>query len=135
MNEVIEHVKAENAKTKAWIAEDPENRWAGFYSEDPEWWINERNVETMEDFHRWTMESTISDLHKDVYGFRPRSMNVSEMTFEELETEYNELVGQLDMQFEREKKFVEEENARIEQVCKDLNIARETYDRWMKEAA
>ena len=30
--ELLNHVKAENAKTIAWVKEDPKNRWAGMSS-------------------------------------------------------------------------------------------------------
>jgi len=29
MQELLNHIKAQNVKTRAWVAEDPKNRFAG----------------------------------------------------------------------------------------------------------
>ena len=43
LKELIAEIKSRNIKTKAWVAEDPKNRWAGLYPEDEAHWV-ERGV-------------------------------------------------------------------------------------------
>jgi hypothetical protein len=47
------------------------------------------------------IDATYSDLHKDVYGFRPRGVNFE--TQEEYDAEYERLVRQLDVVMEDER--------------------------------
>ena len=46
MLELIKEIKSRNIKTKAWVAEDPKNRWAGLYVEDEAHWV-ERGITTL----------------------------------------------------------------------------------------
>ena len=70
MNELQAHIEAENAKTRAWVAEDPENRWAGEMCSDPEHWAR-YDIYTIGQYEQYNMDCSYSDLHKDVYGCRP----------------------------------------------------------------
>jgi len=71
MNELVAHIKAENAKTAAWVAEDPENRWAGYVVEDLAHWA-EYNIHTVAEYEQYMLDVSYSDLYKEVYGVRPR---------------------------------------------------------------
>ena len=51
MLELIKEIKSRNIKTKAWVAEDPKNRWAGLYIEDEAHWV-ERGITTLADLER-----------------------------------------------------------------------------------
>ena len=51
MKALINEIKARNIKTKAWVAEDPKNRWAGLYPEDEAHWV-ERGITTLEALER-----------------------------------------------------------------------------------
>jgi len=133
MNKLIAHIKAENAKTQTWLDEDPKNRWAGFYSEDVSWW-KDQGVETMDDFDRWIMLSTISDLHKDAYGFRPHGVNYDEYTTSELIKEYDYFVKIIEDTERLENELRAKDEADIKSACENLNIDRGTYDRWMEAA-
>ena len=42
------------------------------------------------------MRAEFSDLHKDVFGIRPHHIDISAMTDEEFEIEYNELLDLLE---------------------------------------
>lgn len=98
------YLRDRNAKTEAWVAEDPDNRWAGTYTEDLAHW-DEIGVRTVRDFIRYEMESTIWDLYKDVTGCRPRHMDFASMSFEDLDREYSYLVSQLDRQMDSDEDF------------------------------
>ena len=45
MLKLIKEIKSRNIKTKAWVAEDPKNRWAGLYPEDEAHWIRQKEVD------------------------------------------------------------------------------------------
>lgn len=112
---LAEHLRSLNAKTLAWIAEDPNNRWAGLYVEDLSHWA-EMGILTVRDFKRYEMESTIWELYKDVTGCRPRHMDFSKMSYEELEKECDYLWRQMDAQIEADAEWkCREEEFRLEQ--------------------
>lgn len=108
------YLAALNAKTLAWVAEDPANRWAGLLTEDLSHWA-EYGVFTVAQFKRWEMETNIREFAKDVYGFRP-SYDFASMTDEDLEKEFdylakaNERAIAADAEWERQ-----EEEYRLEQ--------------------
>lgn len=79
-----EYIEAENKKTQAWIDEDPKNRWSTFYAPASHYEKN-YGIKTVDEFKRMMLINDISDLHKDIYGFRPREFNFDEMTTKELE--------------------------------------------------
>lgn len=113
---LAQYLRDRNAQTEAWVAEDPDNRWAGTYTEDLAHWA-EIGVLTVRDFHRYEMETSIWDLYKDVTGCRPRHMDFKSMTFEELEKEYNYLLSQMDRAIAEQEEYmreIEEEEARWE---------------------
>lgn len=83
MTSLAQYLADRNAATLAWVAEDPANRWAGTYTEDLAHWA-EIGVLTVRDLLRYEMECQYSDLHKEAYGFRPRGVNFSDWTYEEL---------------------------------------------------
>ena len=94
---LAEYLAERNAATRAWVAEDPDNRWAGTYTEDLAHWA-EIGVLTILDLWRYEMETQYSDLHKEVYGCRPRGVNFSSMSYEELADETDYLMTQLENQ-------------------------------------
>jgi len=112
---LAEHLAALNAEKLAWIAEDPDNRWTGLYMEDLAHWA-EIGVLTVRDFKRYELESTIWELYKDVTGCRPRHMNFSDMSYEELERECDLLYRMLEDEIKREEEWQrQEEEYRLEQ--------------------
>ena len=72
MTDLLTHLKTENDKTLAWVAEDPSNRWAVTYTEDLEHWAS-LGVTTVEDLELYEFQCNYSDMYKYVYGFRPRN--------------------------------------------------------------
>ena len=100
-----QYLRERNAATEAWVAEDPDNRWAGMYTEDLAHWA-EIGVLTVRDFMRYEMETQFSDLHKDVYGFRPRGVNLSEWTYEKLVDETDYLMRELEEQASYEAEYL-----------------------------
>tara|TARA_R110000868_G_scaffold245626_6_gene502198 strand:+ start:4585 stop:4935 length:351 start_codon:yes stop_codon:yes gene_type:complete len=76
------HIEAQNAKSAAWVAVDPANRFAGMVVSDPIHWAKNYNVKSVAEYEFEMALSTYSDCYKDCHGFRPR-MNFT--TLEEIE--------------------------------------------------
>jgi hypothetical protein len=88
------HLNAIRTRTEAWVAEDPQNRWACYPVDDAEFWANQ-GITTVEAFEHDSLVGQISDQYKGVNGFRPSHMNLRDMTLaelralsEQLQTEY-----------------------------------------------
>jgi hypothetical protein len=98
--ELINHIEAENAKTKAWIAEDPSNRGAGLYPTDVRYW-EDRGIFTMAQLEREDLITYIYDGHKDAYGFRNRGYDFDSMTLDELKAEADSISKAVAEEMER----------------------------------
>lgn len=129
MNELIKHIKSLNDETRAWVAEDPENRWAGLYVEEADFWA-ERGITTVEEFEFDSMASTIYDLYKDVHGIRPRWINFDEMSYEELDSMYKSLLDELDAQSSYEEYLaeIEKEAERTDNMLRSESYPYEQFD-------
>lgn len=134
--ELANFLADQNAKTRAWIAEDPANRWAGLYPEDLAYWAD-MGVRTVEDLELFEMTNNYSDFYKDVYGFRPRH-DTSSWTREDWKAELDKLSRQLEENIEMEKianqKAIQEFENRVQTVIESGAGNRETALRWMLQA-
>lgn len=118
MHELITHIRQLNDKTRAWIAEDPKNRWACLWDEELDHWT-EIGIHTPEDFDLHSLRGELWDSYKDVHGIRPRWMNVYEMSKEEVIRELDSLSEQMRIEREREEEAQRaqaQEDARIKKV-------------------
>ena len=136
MQELIEHVKAENVKTKAWVAEDPKNRWAGLYPEDEASWV-ERGITTLEDLERDELECYIYDEHKTAFGCKGRHYNFKAMSLQELKDEAD-YIGrmakeQMDLEAKMEAEAVERFEAAVAEYQK-MAGSRSDAIRWVLQA-
>jgi hypothetical protein len=68
--ELVAHIAAIVARTEAWIAEDPENRWATVPMPAERW--AEQGITTVEQYRHSSAVDTYSDMYKDRFGIRPR---------------------------------------------------------------
>ena len=131
------HIEAQNAKTQAWIDEDPQNRWAGITVSDPEHWA-EYNIFTVEQYEHYQLKMAVWEMYKDVHGFRPRHMGLSEMTTEELEAE----IESLQRTVEAERKWEAERRAEARRAERETIKAfiaagapnEKVVRRWMRQA-
>jgi len=123
------HIEAENAR---WVQQCQANG-ATFYTttvSDPEHW-EAYGITTIEQYKRYSLEMSIWDTYKDVHGFRPRHLKLSEMSMEELGKLEDELVREGREQREEEQRAEREEIERImEAGAPDEDTAR----RWLDEA-
>jgi hypothetical protein len=77
------------ASTRAWVAEDPSNRWAITPVADVSFW-NDLGIFTVEQYVRHSLVGEYSDAYKSANGFRPRT-DLSGWTNEQIEEEIKSL--------------------------------------------
>ncbi len=136
MQELMAHIKAENIKTKAWVAEDPKNRWAGLYPEDEAHWV-ERGITTLEALERDELECYIYDAHKTAFGVKGRHYNFKAMSLQELKDEADYISKACDEQLALEAKMEKEATERFEaSVAEYQKMAGSRKDaiRWVLQA-
>ena len=136
MQELMAHIKAENIKTKAWVAEDPKNRWAGLYPEDEAHWV-ERGITTLEALERDELECYIYDAHKTAFGVKGRHYNFKAMSLQELKDEADYISKACDEQLALEAKMEKEATERFEaSVAEYQKMAGSRKDaiRWLLQA-
>lgn len=89
-----------NDETRAWLTEGPD-RWAGLLVEDPEHWA-EQGVLTADDLDRSLLIASYWDCYKEVHGIRPRWMDFSAMTTDEIREDLDALNEIARLEFEAE---------------------------------
>jgi len=137
MMELMAHIKAENAKTQAWVAEDPKNRWAGLYPEDEAHWV-ERGITTVEDLERDELATYIYEGHKDAFGVKGRHYDFEAMSLEDLRSEADYISRSVKEQMELEANMEAEAVARYEASIREYMQMgaedRDTAIRWLLQA-
>ena len=123
-NTLAEHLAALNAEKRAWVAEDPDNRWTGLYVEELDHWA-EVGVTTVAQFKRYENESLFWEMYKDVTGIRPRHINLKDMSDGELEREIDLLGRMMEDEIKREEEWRAEEMAYIQEVAEEENAKRD----------
>lgn len=98
---LAEFLAAKNAKTLAWVAEDPDNRWAGLLTEDLAHWA-EIGIHTVAQYRRYDLETFVWEMYKDVTGIRPRHMDFKSMSDEDLQKEADYLMREHKRQVEED---------------------------------
>lgn len=88
--ELQSFIEAENA---AWVAECEANG-STFYTttaSDADFWAY-YGITTVAQYKRYTLEQSFWDLYKDVHGYRPRHLDLSDCSDEQLECMYDDLI-------------------------------------------
>ena len=136
MLKLIKEIKSRNIKTKAWVAEDPKNRWAGLYPEDQAHWI-ERGITTLEALERSELEEYIYDAHKTAFGCKGRHYDFNSMTLQELKDEADYISKACDTAMAEEKaqeEHCEKEFKKLIQETIELGASdEETALRWLTQ--
>jgi hypothetical protein len=134
-----EHLEARAAETAAWVAEDPENRFAASYTVDIDHW-NEMGIYTVEQFELYSAKAEYYDLYKSVHGHRSGSRWVwgDDVTLEtvksELEFLYEEAKREAEYEAKREKEAIEAFENEITRFIEVGAGDRETALRWWVQA-
>jgi hypothetical protein len=136
MQELLTEIKARNAKTKAWVAEDPGNRWAGLYPEDEAHWA-ERGITTLADLERDELATYIYDEHKTAFGTKGRHYDFDSMSLEELriEADYISTAAreQMDLEAAQEARALAQFKALVQETIANGAGNEETALRWLTE--
>lgn len=136
MSELIDYIEAQNAKTQAWIDEDPTNRWAGMITTDESYW-NEGGIFTVDDYVRDQLICQIRECSKAAYGSK---INLDWDTYttsqlEEMADDYGDAASR---QFEEDERIEKENVAKFEGFIQEMLswgcADRETAIRWLLEA-
>lgn len=121
---LAEFLAAKNAETLAWIAEDPDNRWAGLLTEDLAHWA-EIGIHTVEEFKRYDLIQLIWEMYKDVTGIRPRHMDFDSMSMEDLQKEADYLGRQMDAAIEADAEWEYQSMVYAQEDAEEENKARD----------
>lgn len=137
MTTLTQHIENINAKTQAWIDEDPKNRWGGMLSTDLDHWAG-YGITTVEQFERYQLETSIWDAYKDAHGVRPRGIDFASMSMDELEKFAQDTYAALETEMEREaaqeQKNIQEFENFVEEMMTSWNIDRQTAIRWVLDS-
>jgi len=134
--ELLNHIAAENAKTRAWIAEDPKNRWAGLYPETVKHW-EDRGIFTLAQLERDELITHIYEGHKDAYGTKGRHYDFDAMSLEQLKAEADSISVAISAEMERMEAQERANISNFEKQIADLaemGASRKDAIRWMLEA-
>tara|TARA_Y100001970_G_scaffold292070_1_gene431781 strand:- start:3131 stop:3640 length:510 start_codon:yes stop_codon:yes gene_type:complete len=135
MQELLNHIKAANAKTRAWVAAGP-NRGAGLYPEDEAYWV-ERGISTVAELERENLITFIHDGHKDAYGFRNRGYDFDSMSMAELEAEADRISDAIEAENKRMEEMYAYNTAKFEKLVAKYEAmagSRKSAIRWILQA-
>ena len=121
---LAQHLANLNAEKLAWIAEDPDNRWTGLYVEELDFWA-EYGVTTVAEFKRHENETMFWEMYKEVFGCRPRHVNLKDMSDEELEKELDLLGRMMEDEIKRQEEWEAEEMAYTQEAAEEENVQRD----------
>jgi hypothetical protein len=124
------HIVAENAAFNEQCKANGATWWTNTVS-DPTHWA-EYDITTIAGYERHCVISSIWDGYKELNGFRPRFMNLDEMSMDELRKMEASIYDEMDADGSREAQRVE---ADIEAMMEHGAPDRETAQRWIEEAA
>ena len=133
--ELLNHIKAANLKTRAWVAEDPKNRWAGLYPEDVRHW-EDRGIFTLAQLERDELITHIYEGHKDAYGTKGRHYDFDAMSLEQLKAEADSISKAISEEMERMESFERDNISKFEALVEKYTSmagSRKRAIHWMLE--
>lgn len=123
------HIEAKNAETQAWVDAAP-GRWAIMPVSDPAHWA-EYGIFTIEQYEHDAAASTVYDMTKETFGYKPSWDALMAMTIDELHAEIDRIARVIKMDAQRET----DEHERAIKACMDAGAPdRATAERWLNQA-
>ena len=136
MKALIKEIQKRNAKTEAWVKEDPKNRWAGLYPTEESYWV-ERGITTLEELERDELATYIYDEHKTAFGCKGRHYDFNAMSLQELKDEADYISKAAHEQMEAEAKAANEAVIKFQDRLQDtIELGagdEETALRWLTQ--
>ena len=111
--------------------------WMGKMVEasDLEYWESRVPSGTLKEYNRIELEESVYYAVADAYSkSMARSMNLSVWTDEELEAELDAACKMIESQAQEEQMREEAEQNHFDSLANDLNVDRDTLNRWMENA-
>ena len=134
---LVSHIREENAKTEAWVAEDPENRFAGMVTDDIDHW-RDYGIHSVEEYEKYMIVANIVDTHKEAYGFKPSWGHLMSLSMEELEEESRQVSDAAQAAYEQEEQQKADAAKEFEnRISKTISMGagdRETALRWIMDS-
>ena len=114
------HLAAEEARIKAWVAEDPENRWATCPPSTTEEVLDlaKQGITSVEEYELDSARNDLWEVYKDIHGISPRWLNIWEMSMEQVKRELDLIAQQ--SQYHREAEELAERKIREAMTCKPM---------------
>lgn len=103
MNELIKHIQSMNAKTAAWVAVDPKNRWAAMLTDDAAHWEG-YGIRTVAELEHYLLVCEVFEGTRSVWGYKPDWSALNSATDEHLKKEAAQLVREANRQRELEER-------------------------------
>lgn len=129
MNSLEQHIKNLNSKARQ-KAEAEGYMLLGLTVSDPEHWA-EYGVYTPEQFDRYMLEAAWCDAYKSAHGIRPRGINVSDMSDDDLKERIQDCFSVIEDNFAEERAKQDEFEKRISETIELGAGDRETAIRWI----
>jgi hypothetical protein len=90
MNDLMSHIRQLNAKTEAWVAENPQNRFATGLVEDEAHWA-EYGVKTPAQLEHYLLVVDVFEQTRNVWGYKPHWGALMASTTDQLKAEMVQL--------------------------------------------
>jgi hypothetical protein len=119
-NDLAAALAARNAKTLAWVAEDPSNRWAMTLVEDLAHWA-EVGVTTANELDHYLLVSEVYEGTREAWGYKPSWSALMAESTEELQRMADSNAHF--MRSEREREEREEQRERDEQLAHEQAVS------------
>lgn len=132
---LVDYILAQHAEADEFM-KTPGN-WMGKMPAPTEtkYWSERVPSGTLAEFKRIELEESVYYAVADAYSKgMARSMNLSVWTDEELEAELDAACKMIESQAQEEQMREEAEQNHFDSLAADLNVDRETLDRWMESA-
>ncbi len=109
MNELLAHLTEIQTKTEAWVAEDPQNRWATIPVVDLEHW-SKIGITTVAQYNHYNLVCETFELTRSAFGYKPSWTHLDSMSDEDLNKEIDFLAGECKrrMEFEQAEELAHE---------------------------
>ena len=134
---LVSHIREENAIWEAWVAEDPENRFAVMVTSDIDHW-RDYGIHSVADYEKYELAANIVDTHKEAYGFKPHWGHLMSLSMEELEEESRQVSAAAQAAYEQEEQQKADSAKEFEdRISKTISMGagdRETALRWIMDA-
>lgn len=133
---LVDYILKQHAEADAWMAAGPD-RWMGKLPDpaDTEYWTQRVPSGTLAEFQRIELEEdayyTIAEAYSKSYA---RAHDFSSMTDAELQAEIDSASQVITREIEREKEEKAEQEALLDRIASDIDVDRETLDRWLEAA-